>query len=160
MINPDDTSCPKCKAYKAIGATFCMECGFGRIEDTPKFCTTCGLKLDTGTTSCPSCAKTATEDALPGRCPKCGVEIHAGAGTCPNCGVRISEGDSILSPAIEPEGTPVCRNCGAVNNPEHNFCIFCGAKLTLGQRVPLFCPRCGCRRGKERDACPACGEIF
>lgn len=78
------------------------------------FCTTCGGKLETVTTSVPATANV---------CTGCGTPLKGGAKFCAKCGKPA------LAPAYTAPQTPACPKCGKPFSPGKKFCSGCGTSL-------------------------------
>ena len=158
MAQNDETRCPRCSAVMPIGAEFCIECGHGKTPASPNgACVRCGGLLDSASGECPRCGAPHNPDQVI-RCPQCGSEIHPGMDACTNCGFQVPAQST--AGRIEPGASLMCQNCGAGVTAGHNFCVYCGVRLASGQKAPVFCPRCGNRRGKNPKRCASCGEKF
>ncbi|MCL2604572.1 MAG: zinc ribbon domain-containing protein [Defluviitaleaceae bacterium] len=76
-------------------------------------------------------------------CPKCGKNAERGAEFCPKCGIRLEAAAMAEAPPAEafipdaqspasnskpPAHGPqrACRVCGASNDADTKFCLFCG----------------------------------
>jgi curli biogenesis system outer membrane secretion channel CsgG/predicted amidophosphoribosyltransferase len=136
-------------------------------------------------------------EGAPRFCPSCGGKLEPGARFCGNCGAntgiaqtnssRASE-QGIASPPPKQTAAPeqtvgFCSRCGAKVEPTDKFCGKCGAKhsgteiaragssITGGQRIAspapkqvvaqqqmvAFCSRCGAKVSSTDKFCAKCG---
>lgn len=58
------------------------------MNDSNKFCPTCGAEIESDTGACPACDNE--------HCPACNTKIEAGATTCPECRLELSAKDLIV----------------------------------------------------------------
>lgn len=78
--------CPKCGFQNLQTARFCSNCGVS-LQSTGPSCPKCGTVNPVGAKFCINCGSQLQSYT---RCPKCGGEVQAGAKFCPNCGEKIT----------------------------------------------------------------------
>lgn len=133
-------SCPKCRKFNPVEASFCSSCGHDvqEQEQSPSSkkvtCYECGNPLAPGAKFCPGCGNPYNA------CPACGADNPADAAVCVSCS----------------QGLPKpCGKCGGLVTGAAKFCPHCGEKqritcsscnyeLRAGQK---FCPECGTKAG-------------
>lgn len=100
-------------------------------------------------------------------CPQCNQEIPEYSKFCPHCSFAFKE----TAKAAATESVVVCSVCGEFNNPEHKFCVGCGAPLS-GERKdvaiesapeqpvrPVTAPKGKKNSGKQAEAAPVSKDI-
>ena len=72
-------------------------------------------------------------------CSRCGHIYDDGFDACPQCSKREK----------------VCKKCGRENEPDAQFCIFCGEKFPQKK----ICD-CGAKNPEDAEYCYACGRTL
>lgn len=127
--NEDEGLCVDCaprqEVYIAKARAHAMQRNIDEAGDTA---TVWKGKLESKTTTCPSCGKPAGTGKF---CNNCGASLDLN--TCPNCGAKnalsVRFCNNCGSPMAAPKAAGKCSGCGEENPPGTKFCGSCGAKL-------------------------------
>ena len=135
VMDPDDTTCPKCWAQFGF---YCPECD-EEIPADATICHHCGAELeegfeDEGTDEPKEESDPAIERAA--FCGECGGPIGKEDEECPSCGVDL------------------CLDCGGPLGEEDQVCPICGAEFAFS------CPECGEDLPADAVVCSRCGFDF
>ena len=153
LPTPETAKCPSCGAQVPVTAIYCNKCGAN--------------------------VAALHEHRIVRRrlCPFCGKPNPMEAGLCKHCfgsmeGGNVVEmqvehvtsyvGDSAVMQTVlsDMDGQKqVCPNCGALNDPDEEFCDTCGLKLVV-EDVKKYCPNCGAENPSDSKFCSNCQWSF
>lgn len=153
VASQDTVACPKCGKQVPITAVFCNHCGESVIalnnhkSVRRRICPTCGKPNPMEAAYCKHCFASLAEGELTD------MQVTFEHSYC---------GDTVVQQAMlsNLDGkTKVCPNCGALNDPDEDFCVSCGLKLCV-EDVKKYCPNCGAENPSDTNFCSNCQWSF
>ena len=121
--------------HQSIIMRICPKC-HSSLDDSLRFCTTCGTKLNTLDQLA---VGNLVKDLKDLKCPKCGFENSEVNSFCVQCGTmlhRTNQPMAVVQPAVP--NPNVCTNCGFENKSDALFCIECGTKLNKSNQPTII----------------------
>lgn len=158
------------EVLKVKGTIFCPNCNT-EIPDNSLFCNVCGAKIENQNVI--KLLKERNEKI----CSGCGTSLEEDQQFCINCGtpvgqeVKVSD-KAFTSMQVSPESNVVpetnkdnnvCERCGAILEPEQEFCVMCGTPVKKemiekeNQDHKNICENCGKKVPQEMRFCTSCG---
>lgn len=153
LPQPETAACPGCGKQIPVTAIFCNNCG--------------------------ASVAALHEHRIVRRrlCPFCGTPNPMEATLCTHC-FGSTDGGKVVEMQVEHEHTyvgdsavfqtmltdldgkhKICPNCGALNDPDEDFCDGCGLKLVV-EDVKKYCPNCGAENPSDSKFCANCQWSF
>ena len=131
--------CNNCGAGNPAGSLYCQDCGHRLGDWVPQ---ERANKLPTPPTGLSRAA--APPPPGPAPCPRCGTANAPHLRFCNTCGFQLGSGAAphapqAAAPRVAPPA-PVCWRCHSIGDTGAEFCKFCGARYSDGQRAAPAAP--------------------
>lgn len=135
--------CNNCGAANPAGSLYCQDCGHRLGDWVPQ---ERANKLPTPPTGLSRAAAAAPPGPAP--CPRCGTPNAPHLRFCNTCGFQLAAVGAAAAPAppapapprAAASPAPVCWRCHSIGDTGAEFCKFCGARYSDGQRAPAAAP--------------------